>query len=563
MISYLSLWIPGTLNRVSRLYSSAQAALLAALMLVAPISQAVSTVSIVRSQQEGNIHIFSINFSRDVEGLERQDLVTNGIIDALGGGGASYTARIRHTNPAESIFLSIYRDVVTDSNGEGNFAATRIYPPTNLLSISPETGVVLGLTPRAGDGLPLENQLQAAVFPIAYAYPVADRPYPMRVTFDRAVGGFNADNIKVNGELRRFSGVGSEYFFEVIPSAESNRLRVSLEFDDSGNNVQLDAISIPILMRDDRLNRLDSVLADLEGREQPTGPVDELGRSDGNPVQLPPQADPDAADAQPVSPEIAASIFSDEAYEAIAQTDPIGLGDDFISSEAIALARRLSERELRLQANKEETARAAEAIRLAELERQQRSFLHNFRALAGAGIASGGDQLISSAGDVTVDFKANTGTQFFGGGQYYLPTFEDFSIRAAYEYTNAESAGDFGTILERSDFTGGFMYDYRPWKMQVGADLIYSIPSVQYAAGITESSDFIYTSDMENAVGFRFHAGILPIPQLKVEFRLIAALEYNAIATRGGSSNDQQTSSVSASGFALLFSGVIGLKGND
>ena len=419
--------------------------------------------------------------------------------------------------------------------------------------------MVLGLTPRASDGLPLENQLQAAVFPIAYAYPVADRPYPMRVSFDRAVGGFNADNIKVNGELRRFSGVGSEYFFEVIPSAESNRLRVSLEFDDSGNNVQLDAISIPILMRDDRLNRLDSVLADLEGGEQPAGPVDELGRSDGNPVQLPQQADPDAADAELVSPELAASIFSDEAYEAIAQTDPIALGDDFISSEAIALARQLNEREQRLQAQKEAAAR----VRLAEIKERESSFLYNFRALAGAGIASGGDQLVASNGDVTVDFKANTGTQFFGGGQYYLPTFEDFSIRAAYEYTNAESAGDFGTILERNDFTGGFMYDYRPWKMQLGADLIYSIPTVQYAGGITGSSDFIYTSDLENAVGFRFHAGILPIPQLKVEFRLIAALEYNAIATRGGSSTDQQTSSVSASGFALLFSGVIGFKGNN
>ena len=559
MTSYSSCKVPTTLNLVSKPYFGAQAVLLIALMLVASSTQAVSTVSIVRSQQEGNIHIFNINFSREVEGLERQDLVTNGIIDALGGGGASYTARIRHTNPTESIFLSIYRDVVTDSSGEGNFAATRIYPPTNLLSISPETGVVLGLTPRAGDGLPLENQLQAAVFPIAYAYPVANRPYPMRVSFDRAVGGFNADNIKVNGELRRFSGVGSEYFFEVIPSAESNRLRVSLEFDDSGSNVQLDAISIPILMRDDRLNRLDSVLADLEGDEQPTGPVDELGRSDGNPVQLPQQADPDADDAQPISPELAASIFSDEAYEAIAQTDPIALGDDFISSEAIALARQLNEREQRLQAQKEAAAR----VRLAEIKERESSFLYNFRALAGAGIASGGDQLVASNGDVTVDFKANTGTQFFGGGQYYLPTFDDFSIRAAYEYTNAESAGDFGTILERNDFTGGFMYDYRPWKMQLGADLIYSIPTVQYAGGITGSSDFIYTSDLENAVGFRFHAGILPIPQLKVEFRLIAALEYNAIATRGGSSTDQQTSSVSASGFALLFSGVIGFKGNN
>ena len=559
MTSYSSCKVPTKLNLVSKPYFGAQAVLLVALMLVASSTQAVSTVSIVRSQQEGNIHIFNINFSREVEGLERQDLVTNGIIDALGGGGASYTARIRHTNPTESIFLSIYRDVVTDSSGEGNFAATRIYPPTNLLSISPDTGVVLGLTPRASDGLPLENQLQAAVFPIAYAYPVANRPYPMRVSFDRAVGGFNADNIKVNGELRRFSGVGSEYFFEVIPSAESNRLRVSLEFDDSGSNVQLDAISIPILMRDDRLNRLDSVLADLEGDEQPTGPVDELGRSDGNPVQLPQQADPDAADAELVSPELAASIFSDEAYEAIAQTDPIALGDDFISSEAIALARQLNEREQRLQAQKEAAAR----VRLAEIKERESSFLYNFRALAGAGIASGGDQLVASNGDVTVDFKANTGTQFFGGGQYYLPTFDDFSIRAAYEYTNAESAGDFGTILERNDFTGGFMYDYRPWKMQLGADLIYSIPTVQYAGGITGSSDFIYTSDLENAVGFRFHAGILPIPQLKVEFRLIAALEYNAIATRGGSSTDQQTSSVSASGFALLFSGVIGFKGNN
>ena len=558
MISSLLLKMPIKQNPVSLLYLLAQASLFTALTLMVTTIQAVSTVSISRSQQNGNIHTFNINFSREVQGLERQDLVTNGIIDALGGGGASYVVRIRHTNPAESIFLSIYRDVVTDSSGEGNFAATRIYPPTNLLSINPDSGVVLGLTPRAGDGLPLENQLQAAVFPIAYAYPVANRPYPMRVTFDRAVGGFNADNIKVNGELRRFSGVGSEYFFEVIPSAESNRLRVSLEFDDSGNNVQLDAISIPILMRDDRLNRLDSVLAELEGNQPASEPADQLGRSQGNPVQLPQQGEASAdTNAEVLDPKIAASIFSDEAYEAIAQTDPIALGDDFISSEAIALARRLSERELRLQANKE----AAEAIQVAELERQRRGFLNNFRALFGAGVSDGGDQLISSGGDVSVDFKANTGTQYFGGAQYYLPDFEDFSVRAAYEYTSSQSSGDYGTILERSDFTGGFMYDYRPWKTQIGADLIYSIPTVSYANGITGSSDFIYTSDMENAVGFRFHAGILPIPQLKVEFRLIAALEYNAIATRGGNSDDQQTASISASGFALLFSGIVGFEG--
>ena len=125
MTSYSSCKVPTKLNLVSKPYFGAQAVLLVALMFVASSTQAVSTVSIVRSQQEGNIHIFNINFSREVEGLERQDLVTNGIIDALGGGGASYTARIRHTNPTESIFLSIYRDVVTDSSGEGNFAATR------------------------------------------------------------------------------------------------------------------------------------------------------------------------------------------------------------------------------------------------------------------------------------------------------------------------------------------------------------------------------------------------------------------------------------------------------
>ena len=529
------------------------------LILISSTAIAVSTVSISRSEVAGNVHIFDLTFSRTVEGLEPNDLVVNGIIDSISGGGDSYKLRIRHNRPGEAVFVSIRKDAVLDSSGEGNFGATRVYPPTNLLSINPTTGVVTGTKRRTGDGLPVENELQAAVFPISYTYPISGRPYPMRVSFDRAVGGFSAENFRVNGTISRFNGAGSEYYLEVVPSQEATELHVSLEFRDGADVVLLEAITIPIIANNDQLQDLDDILVSaLPSLE--SGAIDELGRSEGNPIELPlPPVEPENPDNVSISDSSGDTLLiTPDGIETMTSGDGLAIGDDFITADVLALARSLQEREQRIIEQKDAIERA-EAERQRQIERQ---FLYNFRLLVGAGISDGGDPLVASSGDFSIDFSVNTGSQYFLGGQYYIPGLKQFSIRGLYERMENSAAGSYSAKMERTDLAGGFMYDYSPWKLQGGIDFIYSTPTLSYSEGITDNSDFIYTSDIDSSFGFRFHVGYLVLPQLKAEVRLTSALAYDAVATRGGSSGDQQLATVSADGIALLISGIINFDDN-
>ena len=537
----------------------ARLTLIATVALTANLAWAVSTVSINRTAIDGAIQIFDLEFSREVQGLEPNDLVVNGIIDSISGGGNSYRLRLRHNQPGETVFVSIRQDAVTDSSGGGNFGATRVYPPTNLLNINPNNGVITGVTPRTGDGLPLENELQAAVFPISYTYPISGRPYPLRVSFDRAVGGFNADNIKVNGEVDRFTGAGAEYYIEVTPEPDATDLRVGLQFFESGSSVILDAITIPIIARNEQLQELDDILVSALP-PTPAGAIDELGRSQGNPVELPlPPVTPEDPDTVSIDGDNGETLLlTRDGIDTMIATDGIAIGDDFITADVLALARSLQEREQRIIERRDAVERA-EAERQRQIESQ---FLYNFRLLVGAGISDGGDPLVASSGDLAVDINANTGSQYFLGGQYYIPGVDNFSLRGAYERMESSTSGNFAATLVRTDLAGGFMYDYQPWKLQGGIDFIYSSPSLSYSEGITDSSDFLYTSSMASTFGFRFHVGYMVIPQLKVEFRLIPALSYDAVATRGGTSGDQQTANVSADGVAFIFSGIINLDSN-
>ena len=537
----------------------ARLVLIAAVALTANLAWAVSTVSINRTAIDGAIQIFELEFSREVQGLEPNDLVVNGIIDSISGGGNSYRLRLRHNQPGETIFVSIRKDAVTDNSGGGNFGATKVYPPTNLLNINPSNGVITGITPRTGDGLPLENELQAAVFPISYTYPVAGRPYPLRVSFDRAVGGFNADNIKVNGDVDRFTGAGAEYYIEVTPEPDATDLRVGLQFFESGNSVILDAITIPIIARNEQLQELDDILVSALP-PTPAGAIDELGRSQGNPVELPlPPVTPEDPDTVSIDGDNGETLLlTRDGIDTMIATDGIAIGDDFITADVLALARSLQEREQRI-IDRRDAVERAEAERRRQIESQ---FLYNFRLLVGAGISDGGDPLVASSGDLAVDINANTGSQYFLGGQYYIPGVDNFSLRGAYERMESSTSGNFAATLVRTDLAGGFMYDYQPWKLQGGIDFVYSSPSLSYSEGITDSSDFLYTSSMASTFGFRFHVGYMVIPQLKVEFRLIPALSYDAVATRGGTSGDQQTANVSADGVAFIFSGIINLDSN-
>ena len=533
-------------------------ALLVSFALASNSALAVSTVSISRSEVVGNVHIFDLVFSREVQGLEPNDLVVNGIIDSISGGGDSYKLRVRHNRPTEAIFVSIRKDAALDSSGEGNFGATRVYPPANLLSINPVTGVVTGTKRRSGDGLPVENELQAAVFPLSYTYPVSGRPYPMRVSFDRAVGGFNAENLRVNGNISRFNGVGSEYYLEVIPSQEATELRVSLEFRDGANVVMLDAITIPIIANNEQLQDIDDILVSAMPSLEP-GAIDELGRSEGNPVELPlPPVDPENPDTVRIDSDGGTLLLTQDGIETMVSGDGLAIGDDFITADVLALARSLQERE-------REVIERKDAIERAENERRRQiesQFLYNFRLLAGAGISSGGDALVASSGNFSIDFNINTGSQYFIGGQYYIPGLRQFSIRGLYERMENSASGNYSAKMERTDLAGGFMYDYTPWKLQGGIDFIYSTPTLSYSEAITGSSDFIYTSDISSGFGFRFHAGYLVLPQVKAEVRLTSALAYDAVATRGGSSGDQQSASVSADGIAILISGIINFDDN-
>ena len=537
----------------------ARLALIAAVALTANLAWAVSTVSINRTAIDGAIQIFELEFSREVQGLEPNDLVVNGIIDSISGGGNSYRLRLRHNQPGETIFVSIRKDAVTDNSGGGNFGATKVYPPTNLLNINPNNGVITGITPRTGDGLPLENELQAAVFPISYTYPVTGRPYPLRVSFDRAVGGFNSDNIKVNGDVDRFTGAGAEYYIEVTPEPDATDLRVGLQFFESGNSVILDAITIPIIARNEQLQELDDILVSALP-PTPAGAIDELGRSQGNPVELPlPPVTPEDPDTVSIDGDNGETLLlTRDGIDTMIATDGIAIGDDFITADVLALARSLQERERRI-IDRRDAVERAEAERQRQIESQ---FLYNFRLLVGAGISDGGDPLVASSGDLAVDINANTGSQYFLGGQYYIPGVDNFSLRGAYERMESSTSGNFAATLVRTDLAGGFMYDYQPWKLQGGIDFVYSSPSLSYSEGITDSSDFLYTSSMASTFGFRFHVGYMVIPQLKVEFRLIPALSYDAVATRGGTSGDQQTANVSADGVAFIFSGIINLDSN-
>ena len=546
-------------RHIVRAQQTARIALLAILASISNAVFAVSTVSISRSEVAGNVHIFDLTFSRTVEGLEPNDLVVNGIIDSISGGGDSYKLRMRHTRPGEAVFVSIRKDAVLDSNGEGNFGATRVYPPTNLLSINPTTGVVTGTKRRSGDGLPVENELQAAVFPISYTYPISGRPYPMRVSFDRAVGGFSAENFRVNGTISRFNGAGSEYYLEVVPSQEATELRVSLEFRDGADVVLLDAITIPIIANNEQLQDLDDILVSALPSLEP-GAIDELGRSEGNPVELPlPPVDPENPTTVSISDGGGDTLLlTQDGIDTMTSGDGLAIGDDFITADVLALARSLQAREQQVIERKDAIERA-EAERRRQIESQ---FLYNFRLLAGAGISSGGDALVASRGDFSIDFNINTGSQYLLGGQYYIPGLRQLSIRGLYERMENSVSGNYGAQMVRTDLAAGFMYDYQNWNLQGGIDFIYSTPELSYSEGITSDNDFIYTSDIDSGFGFRFHIGYLVLPQLKAEVRLTSALTYDAVATEGGTAGNQSLSTMSADGIAFLISGIVNFDDN-
>ena len=139
---------------------------------------------------------FTATFSEAVTGFTAGDItVTNGTVQNFSGSGTTYTFEVVPTADGV-VTVSIAANAAQDAAGNGNTAAT----PVNITSDRSAPSV--NLTTSASS-------------------PTNLSAIPFTATFSEAVTGFTAGDITVtNGTVQNFSGSGTTYTFEVVPTAD-------------------------------------------------------------------------------------------------------------------------------------------------------------------------------------------------------------------------------------------------------------------------------------------------------------------------------------------------------
>jgi hypothetical protein len=139
---------------------------------------------------------FTATFSESVTGFTAGDItVSNGTVQNFSGSGTTYTFNVVPTTDGV-VTVSIAANVAQDAAGNGNTAAT----PVNIVSDRSAPTVTLSTTATSPTNL-------AAI--------------PFTATFSENVTGFTAGDITVsNGTVQNFSGSGTTYTFEVVPTAD-------------------------------------------------------------------------------------------------------------------------------------------------------------------------------------------------------------------------------------------------------------------------------------------------------------------------------------------------------
>ena len=150
---------------------------------------------------------FTATFTEAVTGFVLSDIgVTNGTATNFQGSGTTYTFDVTPTADG-AVTVSIPAGVATDTGGNANIAAT---PITLTSDTTPPTVAVSSSAPE----------------------PIDTNPIPFTVTFSESVSDFTAGGVTVNnGTVINFSGSGTTYTFEVVPSGPNVVVDVSVLAD--------------------------------------------------------------------------------------------------------------------------------------------------------------------------------------------------------------------------------------------------------------------------------------------------------------------------------------------
>ncbi len=138
---------------------------------------------------------FVVSFDESVVGLNASDFnVGNGSITDLTGSGSEYHVMVTPAADGE-VSLSLASGAASDAAGNGSTAAS-------VAITSDRTAPTVAITSSLS-GVTNENSI------------------PVTITFSESVSGFDAADVVIgNGTLSDFSGSGSTYSFNVIPSAD-------------------------------------------------------------------------------------------------------------------------------------------------------------------------------------------------------------------------------------------------------------------------------------------------------------------------------------------------------
>ncbi|MFN8377756.1 MAG: Ig-like domain-containing protein [Anaerolineae bacterium] len=137
----------------------------------------------------------TVTFSESVSGFVDTDVtVTNGTVSNFTGGGTLYSFDVTPSADG-TVTVDVAAGVATDAAGNSNTAATQF-------SIS-------------YDGTAPTTTISSTA-----TSPTNTSPIPVTVTFSESVSGFVAGDVSVgNGAVDNFSGSGTTYTFNVVPSA--------------------------------------------------------------------------------------------------------------------------------------------------------------------------------------------------------------------------------------------------------------------------------------------------------------------------------------------------------
>lgn len=146
-------------------------------------------------------------FSQAVTGFDISDInVTNGTVSNFAGSGTTYTFDVTPTADGD-VIVNVGSDAAIDGAGNGNTAAS---PLTVTSDTTAPTAVVSSTS----------------------SDPTSTNPIPFTVTFSESVTGLTAgDILVVNGAVMNFSGSGTTYTFDVVPSGGGVTVSVSVPAD--------------------------------------------------------------------------------------------------------------------------------------------------------------------------------------------------------------------------------------------------------------------------------------------------------------------------------------------